>query len=152
MSDLVVTEATLLPNVDEADYHASRVRTPGPQTSQSALKLLIAPSTPREFQHRLVTPQEPKRVFDVGHAALNAGLEAFRSGRVTRARRMSAELEKAIKAAQDSEKADPSINSGDVAERLTALVEGLSERWLSGSITLERARQLLAGAITAELG
>ncbi len=64
----------------------------------------------------------------------------------------SAELEKAIKAAQDSEKADPSINSGDVAERLTALVEGLSERWLSGSITLERARQLLAGAITAELG
>lgn len=69
MSDLVVTEATLLPNVDEADYHASRVRTPGPQTSQSALKLLIAPSTPREFQHRLVTPQPPKRVFDVGRAA-----------------------------------------------------------------------------------
>ena len=33
--------------------------------------------------------------FDVGSAALNAGLEAIRSGRVTRARRMSVELEKA---------------------------------------------------------
>ncbi len=40
----------------------------------------------------------------------------------------------------------------DTTERLTALVEGLSERWLSGSITLERARDLLRGAIAAELG
>ncbi|MFF4771473.1 TetR/AcrR family transcriptional regulator [Microtetraspora fusca] len=40
----------------------------------------------------------------------------------------------------------------DTAERLTALVEGLSERWLSGSITLERARHLLRDAIAAELG
>ncbi|WP_327088891.1 TetR family transcriptional regulator [Nonomuraea sp. NBC_01738] len=38
----------------------------------------------------------------------------------------------------------------DVAERLTSLVEGLSERWLSGTITLERARHLLAGAIDVE--
>ncbi len=40
----------------------------------------------------------------------------------------------------------------DVAERLTALVEGLSERWLSGTLTLVRARNLLAGAVAAELG
>ncbi len=40
----------------------------------------------------------------------------------------------------------------DAAERLTALVEGLSERWLSGSLTLERARELLTGAVDAELG
>ncbi|MEV4371896.1 TetR/AcrR family transcriptional regulator [Nonomuraea sp. NPDC049637] len=40
----------------------------------------------------------------------------------------------------------------DTAERLTALVEGLSERWLSGSITLERARHLLRDAIAAEVG
>jgi hypothetical protein len=82
MNDLVVTEATLLPNVDEADYHASRVRTPGPQVSQSGLKMLRPPSTPREFQHRLVTPQEPKRAFDVGHAAhslvLGVGAEFVR--------------------------------------------------------------------------
>ncbi|MGW0393654.1 TetR/AcrR family transcriptional regulator [Streptomyces sp. NPDC003042] len=40
----------------------------------------------------------------------------------------------------------------DAAERLTALVEGLSERWLSGSLGLERARELLEGAVDAELG
>ncbi|WP_330333417.1 TetR/AcrR family transcriptional regulator [Streptomyces sp. NBC_00536] len=45
-------------------------------------------------------------------------------------------------------RADPE----DVAERLTALVEGLSERWLSGSLTVERARALLRGAVDAELG
>lgn len=40
----------------------------------------------------------------------------------------------------------------EIAERLTALVEGLSQRWLSGSITLEAARELLRQAIAAELG
>ena len=40
----------------------------------------------------------------------------------------------------------------DAAERLTALVEGLSQRWLSGSITLVRAQHLLAGALNTELG
>ncbi|MFF3863473.1 TetR/AcrR family transcriptional regulator [Streptomyces sp. NPDC002209] len=37
------------------------------------------------------------------------------------------------------------------AERLTALLEGLSVRWLSGSLPLEHARRLLADAIDAEL-
>lgn len=37
------------------------------------------------------------------------------------------------------------------AERLTALLEGLSVRWLSGSLPLEHARRLLADAIAAEL-
>ncbi|MEV6102202.1 TetR/AcrR family transcriptional regulator [Nocardia sp. NPDC051981] len=44
------------------------------------------------------------------------------------------------------------LDAAAVAERLTALVEGLSERWHSGSLTLDRARTLLAGAIAAELG
>ena len=65
----VVTEPTLLDGVDDATYHGGLVRTPGPQTSQSALKLLIEPSTPREFQWRLLNPEGPKRVFDVGRAA-----------------------------------------------------------------------------------
>ncbi|WP_063775256.1 TetR/AcrR family transcriptional regulator [Streptacidiphilus anmyonensis] len=38
------------------------------------------------------------------------------------------------------------------AERLTALLEGLSQRWLSGSIPLEHARHLLAEAVAVELG
>ncbi|MET3984372.1 TetR/AcrR family transcriptional regulator [Streptomyces sp. PvR034] len=37
------------------------------------------------------------------------------------------------------------------AERLTALVEGLSSRWLSGSLPLPHARDLMASAITGEL-
>ncbi|MGW6919161.1 TetR/AcrR family transcriptional regulator [Kitasatospora sp. NPDC054939] len=38
------------------------------------------------------------------------------------------------------------------AERLTALLEGLSIRWLSGSIPLDHARGLLAAAVAAETG
>ncbi|MEV0333587.1 helix-turn-helix domain-containing protein [Nocardia sp. NPDC050717] len=38
------------------------------------------------------------------------------------------------------------------AEHLTALVEGLSERWHTGSITLDRARAVLTHAIARELG
>ncbi|WP_302168754.1 TetR/AcrR family transcriptional regulator [Streptomyces sp. TBY4] len=37
------------------------------------------------------------------------------------------------------------------AERLTALVEGLSSRWLSGSLPLAHARELMVAAIAAEL-
>jgi AcrR family transcriptional regulator len=57
-----------------------------------------------------------------------------------------------IRAAQTAGRAKPEAEPADAAERLTALVEGLSERWLSGSITADRARHLLAGAIEAELG
>lgn len=37
------------------------------------------------------------------------------------------------------------------AERLTALVEGLSSRWLSGSLPLAHARELMVSSIAAEL-
>ncbi|MER7701998.1 TetR/AcrR family transcriptional regulator [Kitasatospora sp. NPDC097605] len=37
------------------------------------------------------------------------------------------------------------------AERLTALIEGLSTRWLSGSLPLAHARALMADAIDAEV-
>lgn len=37
------------------------------------------------------------------------------------------------------------------AERLVALVEGLSGRWLTGAVPVERLRELLAGAIELEL-
>ncbi|MEU9148833.1 TetR family transcriptional regulator [Streptomyces sp. NPDC048349] len=58
----------------------------------------------------------------------------------------------AICDAQAAGLADLHVEPLDAAERLTALVEGLSERWLSGSLGLERARELLAGAVDAELG
>ncbi|CRK56559.1 HTH-type transcriptional regulator BetI [Alloactinosynnema sp. L-07] len=44
------------------------------------------------------------------------------------------------------------VDPVDAAERLTALVEGLSERWLSGSMAVGRAQELLRAAITMELG
>ncbi|MFJ5991588.1 TetR/AcrR family transcriptional regulator [Lentzea sp. NPDC092896] len=47
--------------------------------------------------------------------------------------------------------ANPALDAAAAAERLTAMVEGLSERWHSGSLTLHRARDLLAGAIGREL-
>ncbi|MEU9236648.1 TetR/AcrR family transcriptional regulator [Streptomyces subrutilus] len=58
----------------------------------------------------------------------------------------------AISDAQAAGLADLRTEPLDAAERLTALVEGLSERWLSGSLSLERARELLTGAVDAELG
>lgn len=44
------------------------------------------------------------------------------------------------------------VDSDACAERLTALVDGLSSRWLAGVITREAARTLLADAIAVELG
>ncbi|MFD5100901.1 TetR/AcrR family transcriptional regulator [Streptomyces albidochromogenes] len=54
--------------------------------------------------------------------------------------------------AQEAGAVDHEVSAADAAERLTTLVEGLSERWLSGSLSLERARALLRGALAAELG
>ncbi|AFA73517.1 putative TetR-family transcriptional regulator [Gordonia polyisoprenivorans VH2] len=64
----------------------------------------------------------------------------------------SGDIARVITRAQESGRVAATVDPLDSADRLTALVEGLSERWLSGSITLERAQHLLAGAITAELG
>ncbi|MFE3442646.1 TetR/AcrR family transcriptional regulator [Nocardia sp. NPDC059180] len=62
------------------------------------------------------------------------------------------EVEALIRQAQTDGLVHAEAEPADAAGRLTALVEGLSERWLSGSITLNRARNLLSGAINAELG
>ena len=44
-----------------------------------------------------------------------------------------------------------SVDAHASAERLTALVDGLSARWLAGVLDRERACELLAGAIAREL-
>ncbi|MFD6970036.1 TetR/AcrR family transcriptional regulator [Streptomyces sp. NPDC059949] len=67
-------------------------------------------------------------------------------------RSWSQDTAEAISDAQAAGLADLHVTPLDAAERLTALVEGLSERWLSGSLTLDRARELLTGAVEAELG
>ena len=43
------------------------------------------------------------------------------------------------------------VDADACAERLTALVDGLSARWLAGLVTRERARELLGAAIAREL-
>jgi hypothetical protein len=52
--------------------------------------------------------------------------------------------------------ADGSIPAGvdarDAAERPTALVDGVSARWLAGVIDRERARDLVKAAVDRELG
>ncbi|MFJ6656791.1 TetR/AcrR family transcriptional regulator [Streptomyces sp. NPDC091377] len=45
----------------------------------------------------------------------------------------------------------PAVTLTSAAERLTALLEGLSMRWLSGGLPVDRARELLKGAIAVEL-
>lgn len=57
-----------------------------------------------------------------------------------------------IAAARELGDVAPDVCAQDAAERLTALIEGLSERWLTGSLSLERARELLRGGLALELG
>ncbi|WP_405167581.1 TetR/AcrR family transcriptional regulator [Nocardia sp. NBC_01499] len=57
-----------------------------------------------------------------------------------------------IRSAQDRGTVPADVVAADVAERLTALVEGVSMRWLSGTLELARARELVRGAIALELG
>lgn len=57
-----------------------------------------------------------------------------------------------IRQAQEAGTVADHVVAVDAAERLTALVEGLSERWLSGSATLTRVREVLGGAFEMELG
>ena len=44
------------------------------------------------------------------------------------------------------------VDAQACAERLTALVDGLSARWLADLLSRERALELLAAAIASELG
>ncbi|MEU6731880.1 TetR/AcrR family transcriptional regulator [Streptomyces physcomitrii] len=46
----------------------------------------------------------------------------------------------------------PAAALAAAAERLTALVEGLSMRWLSGGLAIDHARTLLKEAVATELG
>ncbi|RMI29007.1 TetR/AcrR family transcriptional regulator [Nocardia stercoris] len=56
-----------------------------------------------------------------------------------------------IREAQDTGAISSDVDADATAERLTALVEGLSERWHSGTIDLGRARALLTDAVRLEL-
>ena len=67
-ADWVVTGPTLIKDLPDHVYHGGLVRTPGPQVSQSALKLLRPPSTPAEFQHYALHGMTPTDAMAWGSA------------------------------------------------------------------------------------
>jgi AcrR family transcriptional regulator len=62
------------------------------------------------------------------------------------------EVAELIDAIRDEEGLGGGRPSADAAARLTALVEGLSQRWLSDSIDVAEAQRLLRESIALELG
>ncbi len=62
------------------------------------------------------------------------------------------EVARLIDAIREEEGLAGGDGSADAAARLTALVEGLSQRWLSGSIDVAEAQRLLRASIGLELG
>ncbi|MEV0244969.1 TetR/AcrR family transcriptional regulator [Nocardia sp. NPDC050712] len=63
----------------------------------------------------------------------------------------NSDIAELIRAARAAGACAAGVDAASSAERLTTLVEGLSERWHSGSLTLDRARELLTEAIALEL-
>ncbi|MCC7022663.1 MAG: TetR family transcriptional regulator C-terminal domain-containing protein [Thermomicrobiales bacterium] len=66
--------------------------------------------------------------------------------------RWAASLAELIRTGQQEGTVPGGIAADDAAVRLTALVDGLSSRWLTGAMTAEVARDLLQQAIARELG
>ncbi|MET9323017.1 TetR/AcrR family transcriptional regulator [Streptomyces sp. NPDC003038] len=99
------------------------------------------------------TPRVRENSIAWGELRASAVFDAdLRENLAESTRSWSEDVADAVRDAQAAGLADPQVTPLDCAERLTALVEGLSERWLSGSLSLERARELLCGAADAELG
>ena len=68
----------------------------------------------------------------------------------TQTRAWVADLAAIVRRGQLAGSLAPDLLADEIAERLTALVEGLSSRWLAGLISTAEAHALLEGAITRE--
>ncbi|SDZ27540.1 regulatory protein, tetR family [Amycolatopsis xylanica] len=66
-------------------------------------------------------------------------------------RAWNADVASLISEAQAAGRVAAEVDAELAAEHLTALVEGLSERWHSGSITLDHARRVLVAALAGQL-
>ncbi len=63
-----------------------------------------------------------------------------------------ADVSALVEAAQAEGRASGGVDARAAAERLTALVEGVSGRWLAGSLSVEQAQDLIRQGVRAELG
>lgn len=63
----------------------------------------------------------------------------------------NAKVARTVVAGQADGSIDPTADADELAEQLTCLVEGLSLRWLAGTLELQRARTLLAGSLAVLL-
>jgi AcrR family transcriptional regulator len=59
----------------------------------------------------------------------------------------SADVAERIRAAQDAGEVPAEVDAGEAAALLTALVEGVSTRWLNDSLDVEQAHALLRAAL-----
>jgi PDDEXK-like domain of unknown function (DUF3799) len=69
---VVIDQPGLYDGIESADYHADPV--PDGSLSASGARLLLPPSAPAIYKHRLTHPPEPRKVFDFGHAAHSVAL------------------------------------------------------------------------------
>lgn len=67
MTDLPIREAGVYPDIDAESYHADPVE--GGSLSSSGARKLLPPGCPALFHWERHNPPEPKRHFDIGHAA-----------------------------------------------------------------------------------
>ncbi|NGN65606.1 TetR family transcriptional regulator [Streptomyces sp. A7024] len=119
-------------------YTEPDVRAPDPRAQLTDMLLMELQDDPSVRENSAAWGElRATAVFDSGlHEELAAATTAW----VTDV----ADLIRQSEAAQDT---DPQA----AAERLVALVEGLSQQWLSRTLTLERARELLRSAVDREL-
>ncbi|CAM5560132.1 MULTISPECIES: TetR/AcrR family transcriptional regulator [Streptomyces] len=119
------------------------VRLAGPRAQLEEMLLRELQDTPEMVENSTAWGEfQSSAVFDTGLR------EQLREA----TRQWTDDLADLVREAQAAGTADRDAPVADVAERLTALVEGLSTRWLSGSVPLDRARELLRGGIERELG
>lgn len=64
---LQVTEPGVYPDLSINAYHADPV--PGGSLSSSGARALLLPSCPAKYRHEQDAPKEPRKVFEMGHAA-----------------------------------------------------------------------------------
>ncbi|UNO40699.1 TetR family transcriptional regulator C-terminal domain-containing protein [Streptomyces sp. MST-110588] len=135
--------------LDFIGERAEHYTAPDP-THALALRAQLEDMRMRELQD---VPDVVENSTDWGEFQSSAVFDAALRAQLRDATRQWADdLAALIERAQEAGTADPDVSAPDAAERLSALAEGLSTRWLSGSASLERVRELLRGGIERELG